>query len=462
MVFLWLFLPVILVIYYMAKNEYRNIILLLASLFFYAWGEPKYIILMLITITVNYFLGIMIDRTDRFKKIVLVTTIIIDVSLLFYFKYFNMFASIINRLIAMEKIELREIVLPIGISFYTFQVMSYIIDLYRGEIKVQKSWYKLALYISFFPQLIAGPIVKYKDVCKQIDYRICTYEKFSYGVRRFIYGLGKKVIISNAMAEIVDSILAMKFDYIGTTLSWCVALCYTMQIYFDFSGYSDMAIGLGKMFGFDFLENFNYPYISCSIQEFWRRWHISLSTWFKEYLYIPLGGNRRGKLRTYINLGIVFLVTGLWHGASYTFVIWGLWHGLFSILERLFLKKWFDKNPIKIINYLYTMLVVIIGWIIFRADSFKQGLILIKNMFIYKENIGYGVLSYINIKDIIIFILALFVAIIIPKAAKKHETVPGKETAANYLQIVLCVIIMVYSIILLIGNTYNPFIYFRF
>ena len=462
MVFLWLFLPIVLGVCYIAPDKCRNIILLLASLFFYAWGEPIYIILMLITITINYFLGILIDKVNRYKRVVLAAAIIIDISFLFYFKYFNMFASMVNLCFSREIIGLRAIALPIGISFYTFQVMSYIIDLYRGEIEVQKNWYKLALYISFFPQLIAGPIVKYKDVCEQINCRVYSLEKFSYGVKRFIYGLGKKVIISNAMAGIVDSILAMDIKYIGTSLSWIVALCYTVQIYFDFSGYSDMAIGLGKMFGFDFLENFNYPYTSTSIQEFWRKWHISLSTWFKEYLYIPLGGNRRGNIRTYINLGIVFFVTGLWHGASFSFVIWGLWHGLFSVLERLFLKKWLDKNPIKIVNYCYTMFVVVIGWIIFRAEGIIHGMLLLKNMFIYKANIGYGVLSFINIKDIIIFVLAIFVAVIIPKFRKKAEFDFVTEKAITSMDVFLCLIIMVYSIILLIGNTYNPFIYFRF
>lgn len=461
MVFLWIFLPCILVLYYFIKDKYKNVLLLIASLIFYAWGEPKYIILMLVAITVNWYFGILIEKYNKYKFFFMVAVIVIDILLLFYFKYFNLLADFVNTITSMQVIETKNIALPIGISFYTFQAMSYIIDLYRGEIKVQKNWYKLSLYIAFFPALIAGPIVKYRDICDQIDCRECTIEKFSYGVKRFIYGLGKKVIVANTMASIVDNILNIETVYIGTGLSWCIALCYTLQIYFDFSGYSDMAIGLGKMFGFDILENFNYPYISESIQEFWRRWHISLSTWFREYLYIPLGGNRRGKLRTYFNLFIVFFVTGLWHGANYTFIVWGLYHGFFSILERLFLGKALKNNPIKIINHLYAIIVFVVGWVLFRADNIGQAMLLIKNMFIYKADVLYRVDYFMNVKNLVIFIAAILISTVIPILMKKLSMQKFKETACK-IEILPCTAIILYSIWLLICDTYNSFIYFRF
>ncbi len=461
MLFLWAFLPITLLFYYIADKRYKNIILLIVSLFFYAWGEPIYIVLMLVTITVNYAMGLIINRTPKRKKIWLTLTIIINLGLLGYFKYYNMLVDTIKSVANLQSLSVKEIALPIGISFYTFQALSYVVDLYRGEIKVQKNWYKLALYISFFPQLIAGPIVKYKDVCEQIDNRKCTVDKFAYGVKRFIYGLGKKVIISNSMALIVDSIFELDMNYVGTSLAWCIAICYTLQIYFDFSGYSDMAIGLGKMFGFDFMENFNYPYISKSIQEFWRRWHISLSTWFREYLYIPLGGNRKGKVRTYINLFIVFFCTGLWHGASYTFVLWGLFHGIFMIIERLFLGKILDKNPIKVINHIYTLFVVMIGWVLFRAEKLDVAVSLIKNMFVYKSNGLYSMFYYVDVKSIVIIAIAIIIGFILPLTSKKRHFIEDTEKT-SVIEIILCVLIMGYSMIMLISNTYNPFIYFRF
>lgn len=476
MIFLWTFLPIVLALYYalfwiknvQIKMLFQNILLLLASLVFYAWGEPIYIFLMLITITVNFFAGICMEKVSAYKAWVLIGTIAIDLGLLFYFKYFNLFVITFNKIASAHPLELKDIALPIGISFYTFQAMSYVIDLYRGEIEVQKKWYKLALYISFFPQLIAGPIVKYRDICEQIDKRYCTQDKFVYGIKRFSYGMGKKVILANTFASVVDSILSEDVAILGTSAVWLAALCYTLQIYFDFSGYSDMAIGLGKMFGFDIGENFNYPYISESIQEFWRRWHISLSTWFKEYLYIPLGGNRKGKYRTYLNLFIVFFVTGLWHGAAYAFILWGLFHGFFSILERLFLGKLLEKNPIKVINHLYTMFVVCIGWVLFRAENLHQAYSLIKRMFIYVPNNS----SYIGVKEMILIIvgvvLSVVPAIISERKTnvRKEQLAPmdtyGRTEAVKRIEMVACVICLLYSGMLLICDTYNPFIYFRF
>lgn len=475
MIFLWTFLPIVLFLYYalflvkraQLKIVLQNVLLLLASLVFYAWGEPVYIFLMLITISVNYVAGIWMEKASKHKIWVLTGTIVADLGLLFYFKYFNLFVVTFNKIASAHPLEFKEIALPIGISFYTFQAMSYVIDLYRGEIEVQKKWYKLALYISFFPQLIAGPIVKYRDICEQIDKRSCTQDKFVYGIKRFSYGLGKKVILANTFASVVDSILSNDEVLPATSAVWLAALCYTLQIYFDFSGYSDMAIGLGKMFGFDINENFNYPYVAKSIQEFWRRWHISLSTWFKEYLYIPLGGNRKGKCRTYVNLFIVFFVTGLWHGAAYTFILWGLYHGFFSILERLFLGKLLEKNPVKIINHIYTMFVVCIGWVLFRADNLHQAYNLIRRMFIYAP----GDTSYVGAKEIILIVLGVILSVAPAIMAEKRNTAAkrikavdasGRAEAVSWVEIVACAGCLLYSGILLICDTYNPFIYFRF
>ena len=336
MIFLWLFLPLVLFFYFISNNKLKNIILLIFSLIFYAWGESKYILLMLLSIFINYLFGILIDKFRKHDKLFLVLAVITNLGLLGYFKYFNFFVNVVNKINGETLVGFRDIVLPIGISFYTFQILSYVIDLYRKEIKVQKNILNLALYVSFFPQLIAGPIVKYKDVDNEINNRKVDLKLFASGVRRFVYGLGKKVLLSNTLALVVDTIYSYNVSQLNTPLVWIAIIAYTFQIYFDFSGYSDMAIGLGRMFGFHFLENFNLPYISQSITEFWRRWHISLSTWFKEYLYIPLGGNRKGKIRTYLNLFIVFFATGLWHGASFNFIAWGLYYGVFLIIEKLF------------------------------------------------------------------------------------------------------------------------------
>ena len=329
------FLPVVFIgSRILRKNKYVNVLLLLASLFFYAWGEPVYVLLMLTSIIVNFFAGLALDKFKSKAKLILVLDIIFNLGLLGFFKYASFGTVVlINYLhIPVPPLSVR---LPIGISFFTFQIMSYIIDLYRGKFPVQKKIVNLALYISFFPQLIAGPIVRYEDINDQLEKREVTMEKSAEGIRRFILGLGKKVIIANTVAEAVDRIYAYNPDTLSAKVVWVASILYTLQIYYDFSGYSDMAIGLGKMFGFEFLENFRYPYMSASISEFWRRWHISLGTWFREYLYIPLGGNKKGKNRTYLNLIIVFFLTGFWHGAGFTFIFWGLYHGFFSIIERL-------------------------------------------------------------------------------------------------------------------------------
>lgn len=464
MLFLWLFLPIILFLYYISGAKFKNIILLIGSLIFYAWGEPKYIIVMLISIIINYIFGILIDKYRKHDKKILILAIISNLFILGYFKYFNFFATNVNRIFGSNVLNIKTIILPIGISFYTFQILSYIIDLYKKEIKVQKNIHNLALYISFFPQLIAGPIVKYKDIEKEINSRQVTIKLFSEGVRRFTYGFGKKILLANTLSFLATSIYNNDISALNTPLVWLAAIAYTLQIYFDFSGYSDMAIGLGKMFGFHFPENFNIPYISESITEFWRRWHISLSNWFKQYLYIPLGGNRKGKFRTYINLFIVFLATGLWHGASFNFIAWGLYYGLFLIIERIFLKKILDKNRFKIINHIYVMMIVIVGWVLFNADGLRIGLKTIKLMFSFDFKQTYIITPFIiNFWSILILVLGILfcgpIHKIIEKSKYKSKLLKFYK---NNLEIIVIVIILLLSIVELVSNSYNPFIYFRF
>lgn len=337
MTFVYMFLPIVCTLYLISKKELHNPILLIASIIFYAWGEPKYLAIMLLTILVNFFGAKIVEKfkeCGKNAKIPLIATICINLGFLIYFKYFNFLIENINGLFH-SHIHLLHIIMPIGISFYTFQALSYVVDVYRGECKAQQDVYKLALYICLFPQLIAGPIVKYHDVADQIDNRDVNFEKVVFGTKRFIVGLSKKMLLANTMGAIADKIFAQAPDTFSLLVAWLGGVAYSLQLFFDFSGYSDMAIGLGLIFGFKFLENFNYPYISKSITEFWRRWHISLSTWFKQYVYISLGGNRAGKWKTLRNLGIVFLLTGIWHGAAWNFVIWGLWNGFFIILEKL-------------------------------------------------------------------------------------------------------------------------------
>lgn len=465
MIFLWLFLPLVFCSYYLIDNRFKNILLLISSIIFYAWGGVSYSLIMLSSIIINYIFALLIDKAIednnlKNKKIYLALCIIINLSILGYFKYTNFIISIINSLSQNKIIELTNIVLPIGISFYTFQALSYVIDVYRGHNKAQKNIFNLALYISFFPQLIAGPIVKYHDIENQILNRNESLENIFYGIKRFIYGLSKKVILANMFALSCDEILKQPTDELGTALVWCASVLYTLQIYYDFSGYSDMAIGLGKMFGFNFLENFNYPYISKSIKEFWRRWHISLSTWFKEYLYIPLGGNRKRKLFTYINLLIVFFATGLWHGASYNFILWGLFHGFFLVIERIFLGKLLEKNKLKFINHIYVIFVFVIGWVLFRANDLKHAFELYKLMFSYKESI-YTVRYFFYPQTFVCFIFGILFSglfqSIFPKV--REATFSSK---VYILESVIQFILLFICIMYLVNGTYNPFIYFRF
>lgn len=461
-VFIFMFLPLSLVSYYISGKKIKNYILLLASLFFYAWGVMNYLKVLIISILINYIFGLLVDKTidkKHLRMFFLILGIILNLALLFYYKYYDFFLENINTIFNMN-LELKKIVLPIGISFFTFQGMSYIIDIYRNDGKVNKNIFSVALYISLFPQLVAGPIIKYKAVDEQIRNRKESIDYFSYGINRFVIGLGKKIIISDMLGAISDNIfLLANSSGIDMITAWIGAICYTLQIYFDFSGYSDMAIGLGHLFGFKFPENFNYPYISRSITEFWRRWHISLSTWFKEYLYIPLGGNRRGNV--YFNLVVVFLVTGLWHGASWNFVIWGLWHGLFMIIERLIRDKaWYKKIPL-IIKIFITLFIVIIGWVLFKATTLKEGLRYLSIMFglVNFSNITFEFAYFISRKFILLIIIGIIASTPIPKNIfNRYKGIKAFEL----IKTILIILLFIVSIIFMVNSTYSPFIYFQF
>ncbi len=460
MIFLWLFLPVVLIISKFLKTRQQNIFLLVASLFFYAWGEPKYVLLMLVSIFLNWGCGMLLTHAAAYKKAILIASVVFNLSLLGYFKYLGLLVRTLNHLLGREVLTAPQIALPIGISFFTFQALSYVIDVYRGTCAVQKNPLSLALYIAFFPQLIAGPIVKYKEINEQITDRRITSRGLMVGIRRFCYGLAKKVLISNVLAQSADLIFALEMPEITGILAWTAAFLYTFQIYYDFSGYSDMAIGLGSMFGFTFQENFNYPYMSRSIREFWQRWHISLSTWFREYVYIPLGGNRKGQVRTYVNLGIVFLLTGIWHGASYNFIFWGFYHGFFSILERLGLSGFLERH--RRTAFMYTFLTVHFGWILFRIESMRQILEFGKRILLpwcYTTS-HYSVWEFVSPHTVFILLCAVGGMGILQNMTKKGErTLSWKFSMA---ELAYCTLLLLLSISALAGNTYNPFIYFRF
>ncbi len=463
MTFLFVFMPLVMAVYFLSKKEIRNYVLLIASIIFYAWGEPRYLAIMIITILVNYAGAILLDKhySSRQRLWIVSLTIVLDLSFLFYFKYFNFVVDNINGILATD-FQLLDVIMPIGISFYTFQAMSYLIDVYRREVPAQKDVYKLALYIVLFPQLVAGPIVKYHDVCEQIDNRTIEFKNVIIGFKRFITGLAKKVLIANTLAEVVDKIFAQAPENLTTGVSWLGAVAYCLQLYYDFSGYSDMAIGLGLMFGFRFLENFNYPYISKSITEFWRRWHISLATWFKLYLYIPLGGNRKGAVRTYWNLFAVFLVTGIWHGAAWSYVAWGIWNGIFIVIERFFgLDK--DKNDrwyVSAAKHVYAFFAIVWGMIIFRAESLSYAYEYICRMLHidvtkHLPDYDYGVNNKFAIMLIVGLICAMPVCRNLIYIKYEHKV---QRTLVN----IWLFLLFFWSTISLAASTYNPFIYFRF
>ncbi|GGA64848.1 MBOAT family O-acyltransferase [Ornithinibacillus halotolerans] len=469
LVFLFVFLPIVLLVYYIVGNSVKNYVLLLASLLFYAWGEPKYVFLMLFSIALNYIFGLLIDTYRKnlsLKKLFLTIAILGNVLILGIFKYANFFVDNINNIFH-TSLELEPIPLPIGISFFTFQAMSYVIDVYRKDAEVQKNLFSLSLYISLFPQLVAGPIVRYNTVAEQIKKRMVHLDKFTEGVKRFIVGLAKKVILANSFGEVADGIFSTPAGELSVATAWIGIIAYSLQIYFDFSGYSDMAIGLGKMFGFDFLENFNYPYIARSVSEFWRRWHISLSTWFKDYVYIPLGGNRKGPNRTIINLLIVWTITGFWHGASWTFMAWGFYFGILIVLERIGLAKILAKLSTPL-QHVYLIIIVMIGWVFFRADSFSYSFAYLKTMFGMNATrfVDGQALIYVNDYWMIFALGIIFSIPIIPWLRKKIISLTNYEKAiVPVLSITLPVVymmLMVVCMILLVNSTYNPFIYFRF
>lgn len=459
--FIFIFLPVVVLVYYISSKEIRNNILLIASLFFYAWGGLSYLKILIVSILINYLFGILIDKAKdkiNLKRCFLLLGIILNLLLLFYYKYYDFFVSNVNTLFN-SSLSIKNIVLPIGISFFTFQGMSYIIDIYRNDAKVNKNIFSVALYIALFPQLVAGPIIKYKDINNQINFRKESIEFFSYGINRFVVGLSKKVIISDILGAMADNIFNLSTTSIDMPTAWIGAICYTFQIYFDFSGYSDMAIGLGYLFGFQFPENFNYPYISKSITEFWRRWHISLSTWFREYLYIPLGGNRKGNV--YLNLFIVFLVTGLWHGASWSFIVWGLWHGFFMIIERLIRNKmWYKKTP-SFIKLFSTMIIIMVGWVLFRASSLKAALEYLAIMvgLIKFNDMTFTYQYFINKKFVFWVIMAIIGSTpIISNVSKRYKN----NKLFQLISMIIISILFIVSMIFIINSTYSPFIYFQF
>lgn len=467
--FLWALFPVILVIYYLplprSKAEHRlkfqNFMLVVFSLFFYAWGEPKYIFLMLFSVLINFSFGLLIEQKKQ-KSLLLAFCVAANLLLLGYFKYFNFFVEIWNQLAgSTAQLSVKTVALPIGISFYTFQALSYVVDVYRGENRAQKSFLYMMLYISFFPQLIAGPIVKYHDIERQIEDRRVTPDDFCYGIKRFILGLGKKVILSNTFAEVVDLAFAYHPANLSRRLLWGTAILYMLQIYFDFSGYSDMAIGLGKMFGFSFQENFLLPYTATSIRDFWRKWHVSLSSWFREYVYIPLGGNRKGTVRTYINLIAVFFLTGIWHGAGWTFIIWGFYHGFFNILERCFLGKWMGKGRWNILEHIYTLFVVLIGWVIFRAPTFSYALDYIRYMFVPHECMLQAE-RFFSTKVTLYMIIGILGSGIVQSLLRQKNFRFAADSRISLAGMAGYMAVMWLSLMLLVNNTYNPFIYFRF
>ncbi len=483
MIFLWVFLPFVIIgnalltwLPFSAGKQrirYKNLFLLVCSLFFYAWGGISYILIMLGVILLDFFGAYLLSgKSGKSRKTILVVTVLLNLLILFFFKYFNMLVAMVETIMAFRgnllqrkflsellslqgtgALQIAKIVLPIGISFFTFQAMSYVVDVYRDTVPPQTNILDFALYISLFPQLIAGPIVQYSDIARALNHRRESVEDFLYGVKRFCYGMGKKVLIANTLGNVADQIWALEINQLGAALAWLGMISYTFQIYYDFSGYSDMAIGLGSMLGFHWRENFDYPYTSLSIQEFWRRWHISLSSWFKNYVYIPLGGNRRGQARTCQNLLIVFLLTGIWHGANFTFIIWGLLYAVLLVAERLFLGRLLQKNPLKILNWAYTMFFVMAGWVFFRSDSLVVAKHYLEQLFSPGTS-QYSVLSYLSMQ----VLLALFFGLL--GAGFMQRTI--QKTTKIFDSFALQMVVLAASMLCVIAGTYNPFIYFQF
>ena len=453
--FLFLFLPVSLVLYYLVPQKLKNFVLMLCSLVFYAWGEPVYVLLMIYSIVLNYVSGLLMADHPKYKKQVLVFTVILNLFIIGFFKYYGFLMENFNALTGLN-VPIRTLALPIGISFYTFQALSYDIDLYRGKFPVQRNFIAFAAYITMFPQLIAGPIVRYEDIEKQMIRRKLSLSRFGRGAMRFIYGLAKKVLLANLVGALFDTVHAAGSD-ISVVTAWIGALAYTFQIYFDFSGYSDMAIGLGHMLGFKFMENFDYPYAAVSVTDFWRRWHISLSTWFREYVYIPLGGNRVRVWKHIRNILIVWFLTGLWHGASWNFVLWGLYYGLLLLFEKY---VW-DRLPVpRFINRILTLLLVIVGWVIFSSDTLPQILTTLGAMFgAASRGFADSTALYYLSTNWVLFILCGFCAL--PIVRTMHDTMTRSRSGRIVLGI-LTVLLLFVCTAFMVSQSYNPFLYFRF
>lgn len=462
--FLFLFLPIVMLIYFVMPNRIlKNFVLFLSSLVFYAWGEPVYIFLIIISTINDYAFSLLVQKEkNRGRKIqartFFILSLLVNLGFLFFFKYSDFISMNINNLLGTNIIS-HELPLPIGISFYTFQTMSYSIDVYRGEIKAQKNFLTMATYVALFPQLVAGPIVRYITIEDELENRKESVVLAAKGIRRFIVGLGKKVIIANQMGIIADTIFDNDSGNAGTLLTWFAVICYTFQIYYDFSGYSDMAIGLGQIFGFHFLENFNYPYISRSITEFWRRWHISLGTWFRDYVYIPLGGNRSHPVR---NIIVVWFLTGLWHGASWNYILWGLYYCLLLIIEKYLLKNLLDKTP-RFIQHFYALFFILIGWVLFRIEDLNHLGEIFVTLFVYKS---------VDLKSIMftyqdMFYAVPFIILAILGSVPIFEIIKNKVEMGKFSSIILIndlyfVGVLFISIIFLVGESFNPFIYFKF
>ena len=464
-VFLLVFFLVVMALYFLVPGRIRNVVLLLASLLFYAWGEPIYVSIMLFSTVFDYTNGRLIEKFKKENrqtaaKMVLIVDMLGNLGILGFFKYADFVLENVNAITG-AGIELLHIALPIGISFYTFQTMSYTIDVYRGEVPAARNILDFATYVTLFPQLIAGPIVQYKTVEKELANRKTTVDEFAEGAFRFVIGMAKKVILANQIGALFTTISGM--SEISTATAWLGAIAYSFQIYFDFSGYSDMAIGLGRMFGFHFLENFDHPYISASITEFWRRWHISLSSWFREYVYIPLGGNRKGLKRQLINIMIVWMLTGLWHGASWNFVLWGLYYGILLMIEKIFLLKWLDKIP-KVFRHIYCLFLVIIGWTIFSQTDFGLlgdylqtmagvGTVLVDSAFFY----------HLSCNAVLLVVLCLCSVDYKPLIAKNEKLSAFMQSPAyDVARTIIMVVLMAICFAFLVGDSYNPFLYFRF
>lgn len=461
-IFLFIFFPFFIFCYYLIRPSFRNGLITIASLVFYFWGEPRFVVIMVLSVLLNYLTGLFADNKYPLyvRRISVVFCIVANLGLLFVFKYLGFFTEIVNQITHLQ-LKIPQIALPIGISFFTFQGMSYVLDVYHEKVYSQKKFSTVMLYIAMFPQLIAGPIVRYRDIVGQIENREVNFEKLRSGIIRFTVGLSKKMILANSMGIVVDQIFAIDPGGLPILVTWFGAVAYAMQIFFDFSGYSDMAIGLGKMLGFEFMENFKYPYTAKNIKDFWRRWHISLSEWFRDYLYFPMGGSRKGNI--YFHLAVVFLATGIWHGATWNFVLWGMWHGTFRIFEQWIERK--GHNISGILGWLYTIFVVLIGWVLFRADNLTYAWRYLQRMFGFLSSgfIPYSVNWFLSVKTVLGITACVFVAVIFGlKPMMKIREHWNESLVFGALKTIGLIVILFYSIALVMTSSYNPFIYFRF